>query len=314
MGSVDYKLTNTEEIRVNCPFCVKRGKTPDTKFHLYMNSRKEVYYCFRCGARGSFSSLPNDLIGIMLDTYSKLPLEKKEVNIRNVFETVYDVLNSLTDFQATDSSLIGELYLKQRLFENTSTSTDIPKKLYRILENKTNKSIWIIFFSYNIWGEIDYYTLRKIFSKVFLNPKFSKPLFKLDIFSAIEKKEVYLVEGIFDALSLYLSGIKNVFSLLGKELTDLQTEELLDYGFEKIYIVLDGDAISNEIKIANKLKGHFNEVFIGMLPYEKDPNDLRGNINNFIIPFNERVDFILKNKVFLEKNGIEVLNFIKEAG
>jgi len=51
-----------------------------------------------------------------------------------------------------------------------------------------------------------------------------------------------------------------------------------------------------------------------MLPYEKDPNDLRGNINNFIIPFNERVDFILKNKVFLEKNGIEVLNFIKEAG
>lgn len=40
------------EKRYNCPYCVLKGKSADTKGHLYVNEAKGVFHCKRCDERG----------------------------------------------------------------------------------------------------------------------------------------------------------------------------------------------------------------------------------------------------------------------
>lgn len=45
-AALGLRSSGRVEVRVNCPFC------GDRKGHLYANPRKQVFYCFRCGAKG----------------------------------------------------------------------------------------------------------------------------------------------------------------------------------------------------------------------------------------------------------------------
>ncbi|MEW5931980.1 MAG: DUF3854 domain-containing protein [Bacillota bacterium] len=46
IAALGPRSSGRAEVRVNCPFC------GDQKGHLYANPRKQVFYCFRCGAKG----------------------------------------------------------------------------------------------------------------------------------------------------------------------------------------------------------------------------------------------------------------------
>ena len=50
------------EIVYMCPFCIDNKGTPDMKGKLYVNTVKNVYHCFRCGASGKSKTLPPDMV------------------------------------------------------------------------------------------------------------------------------------------------------------------------------------------------------------------------------------------------------------
>ncbi|MDR2018299.1 MAG: DNA primase [Syntrophobacterales bacterium] len=88
-----------------------------------------------------------------------------------------------------------------------------------------------------------------------------------------EKNEVFIVEGYFDLIALYLNGIKNVVSTLGTSITEGQLSKLRNYT-ENITLMLDGDEAG--VKSALRLIGILSEMDINgsmiVLPDGHDPD------------------------------------------
>ena len=88
-----------------------------------------------------------------------------------------------------------------------------------------------------------------------------------------EKNEVFIVEGYFDLIALYMSGVRNVVSTLGTSVTEGQLTKLRNYT-NNITLMLDGDDAG--IKSALRLIGLFSEMDINgamvVLPDGHDPD------------------------------------------
>ncbi len=123
------------------------------------------------------------------------------------------------------------------------------------------------------------------------SPIFSK---KLSLFGIdktkkyiAEKDETFIVEGYFDFISLYTSGLKNVVATLGTSVTEEQLSKLRNYT-ENITLMLDGDEAG--IKSALRLIELFSEL------------DINGNM--VVLPEGHDPDS------FVRKEGIEGVNQI----
>jgi DNA primase len=88
-----------------------------------------------------------------------------------------------------------------------------------------------------------------------------------------ESNEVFIVEGYFDFISLYMNGFKNIVSTLGTAVTEGQISKLRNYT-ENITLMLDGDEAG--VKSALRLIELFAEMDIHgsmiVLPEAHDPD------------------------------------------
>jgi DNA primase len=88
-----------------------------------------------------------------------------------------------------------------------------------------------------------------------------------------ESNEVFIVEGYFDFISLYMNGFKNIVSTLGTAVTESQISKLRNYT-ENITLMLDGDEAG--VKSALRLIELFAEMDIRgsmiVLPEAHDPD------------------------------------------
>jgi DNA primase len=88
-----------------------------------------------------------------------------------------------------------------------------------------------------------------------------------------EKNEVFIVEGYFDFIALYASGLRNVVSTLGTSVTEGQLSRLRNYT-DNITLMLDGDEAG--IKSALRLISLFSELELNsgmiVLPDGHDPD------------------------------------------
>ena len=287
---IDFKLTSSGEIRFNCPFCVEIGKPPDSKYHLYVNPRKGVFHCFRCGKSGSLSILPKHYVQTIMSVSSKI------VDFEKVEEVEEVKLSFPNGYQkvAGQAQLISEMYLAMRLgISIEDLKTKIPKEFYSIVVNKTNSDIWLMFKSYTWAGDMDYYVLRKVGKHDFLNPSgVKKPLFKFSITSLGLGKPLFITEGIMDALSVYKEYNCPSVALLSKTITHKQLLELYDYSPETVVVALDGDAQKEAFKLCRKLQSFIDDVFVALLPEDKDPADLHGKILEYIFPYYSGLELI----------------------
>jgi len=157
------------------------------------------------------------------------------------------------------------------------------------------------------------------------SPVFSKgsSLFGIDKArkSISEKNEVYIVEGYFDLISLYMNGVKNVVSTLGTSVTEGQLTKLRNYT-ENITLMLDGDEAG--IKSALRLIGLFSEMDINgsmvVLPDGHDPDSFikakgSGGIDNVMKEKKPILDFYFDH--CMNKWGMETIEnkqvFIKSV-
>ena len=91
-------------------------------------------------------------------------------------------------------------------------------------------------------------------------------------------KEVIIVEGYMDVISLYSRGIKNVISNSGTALTESQINLIWKF-FTNPIICLDGDKSGQQaaLRIAERLLPLINEenkIFFSVLEESKDPDDI----------------------------------------
>lgn len=282
---LEYKITSSNEIRFNCPFCEQKGKTPDKKFHLYIHPEKFVFICFRCSSTGSINSLPQE--------YKESVIKIKNLlsSIQYHRESIYRETPSLPEgFVETKSRLADlqyiENYIAYRLKTNIKTVRSELSSYYSLALRGTDP--WIKFISTNMFAEQDYFILRKPYSHLFLNPTGEKKLFKI----GFDKSNLYnnndtkivLVEGVFDALSVYLRNKIPSIAILGKSMSRRQILELKEnYDGIDIAVCLDKDAFSEAIKLARTLSLIFEKSKISLIKIRKevqakDPNELVGLI------------------------------------
>lgn len=263
-----YYSETTEQYQFNCCHCAEEnGGVPDGKHNLEIllsPSKGLKYHCWKCGDTDNMRGN----IGTLIKRYGNLSLYneyKNEVNdIKN--SRLYDInlfsedssqdsretfLKLPKTFKKIDLNTLTDYRLKKYLNNRKITQETIDK--YNIGYTEWNDDDWtmrsrIIVPSYDTFGDLNFYVGRDFTGKAFLKYK-NCDVDKLDIIfqeSLIDwDSNVYLVEGVFDALTA-----PNFISLLGKSLVrdSRLYHSLINNSNANIIICLDGDTNIDETK------------------------------------------------------------------
>lgn len=269
----EFIQATPQEIRVNCPKCQEKIGKIDNKHHLYINTYKEAWNCFRCNWKGvGFKNLGievqeqqaapvNDLLG-----FFKIKQKELNINLENAMTTTKEELKEIeypkgytTEFSASVIGLAALNFLKSR------NITDEQIKKHRIGYANSGPYKGFIILPVLNNNKLVYYVARSIFNKQYKNASIPN---KNILFNYSNQKSVVLCEGIFDALSFNNNGV----ALLGKSLKEGQKNIIINNPPEKLYICLDSDARANAIQIAGNLKKYIDNIYLIDLGEYKDPN------------------------------------------
>lgn len=284
LGNPKNDITNSGQLQFACPKCVdEKGHKEAAKFNLEVNLFKG-FQCWSCCSadddmKGSISKLiklyGNDAI---LQEYRKLITEMKneplyEIHFKNTFEPL---LRKETQLPPNFRSFNVNKYTPKKPFEylkERGIGWDIIEKFnlgYTTYDNNNKQvSSRIIIPSYNLYGELNYWTGRDYTNipgrQKYFNPKIERK----DLVFNEEKIQwdanITLVEGPFDHLV-----VPNSIPLLGKSLgQDYQLYKVLtEKANANINIFLDGDAFSSVQQIyktlnQGRLKGKIRYIPVG---------------------------------------------------
>lgn len=313
MSFVDYisaelgeepKWNSSEiEAQYNCPFCVSRGETEDTKHRFRFNRVKLVGVCYNCSWGGNavtfvrdlhnlswseafdivnyysdFQPLPQD---VFEEVFDKIYLEDTEVEVKKKYIPLpsdFKLLSGTTSLMATPYMK----YAKQRGLTEKQIETHgvgfcpegeiiLPNEKSVFLSNR------LVIQTFDDRNKPIYWMGRALSSE--LTPKTFNPvggkntINKTDvIFNLNNAKKTgvaVISEGVFDATTIGNSGV----ALFGKTLSMKQLLLLIKANLEAVFVMLDPDAMSSAIKIAELLSMHIDNVYLCMLK-GGDPNEV----------------------------------------
>lgn len=262
----------------------------------------------------------------------------QEKAIKQEAENLYNINKTASDYFAQKlNASPGEQYLKNRAITpeacqyfnigfcdgtlptvlNSGYSQQTIKDS-QLLNEKGNSRFYkrIIFPIRNKYGKVSGFTARSITPEdkakylnttetdIFKKSNLLYGLYEND--KAIKKeKAVYLVEGITDAIALWQNDVKNVVSLLGKELSEAHVKQLQKYPGLTINLWLDSDeAGANAIlrSVIELLKAGFAvNVIIPDLESGKDPDEYFKNGNKGLPKSKDAVKYFAE--LHFEKAG-----------
>lgn len=247
-----HLVTSKGEIRINCPRC------DDDKFHMYINPKSGLYHCFKCSASGKISdgSLTKDDV-VSLEDWEQF----KEGKLP---ENVYVKDNDIT---IKNLPLCGDLPDEHRKYLTDRKVFPYQIKVYGIKHCKETGGInsnRIIFPIYK-HRQLSYYVGRSI-NPSSLNKYSNAPWNKSDTLYICDRTKVpmplsskifFIVEGVFDALSIDALGYKSM-ALLGKHANEEQIKRLCTSAFKDyaFIIYLDEDAFDEAIRLKMKFNYH----------------------------------------------------------
>jgi DNA primase len=279
LGNEKSHYSGKGQIAFNCPVCDEDRN----KGNMEVNYFSHVYKCWSCGdINGTHGPL-----GKLFDVYGN----KKQKKVYNVLQP--------EDFKPKEKKKhfvkLPDGFTK---FKDSNPKYPIRQQAYNYLKNrgitdeiiekydigfcdKGSHSNRIIVPSYNKKGELNYYTARSWlpYTKAkYKNPEAEKDKIIFNEYLINWKKDIYLVEGVFDAFFL-----PNSIPMLGKHLPSLLFETLYSKAKKNIIISLDGDAFQNAIQLYEELNGGelYNRIKLVKLPKDKDVCDLRGQIDEY---------------------------------
>lgn len=263
----------------NCPEC----GLGERKGNLEVSLEKHLFHCWACGDVNE----THGTLGKLIDKYGN----KKQKKVYNLLQP---------EVQKPKEKQKNKLKLPENFvrFKDSNPRYPIRQQAYNYLKNrgitdeiiekygigfcdKGSFSGRIIIPSYDSKNQLNYFIARS------WNPnsraKYKNPESAKDDIIFFENminwdKDIYLCEGVFDAIFL-----PNSIPMLGKHMSELLFETIYSKTKKNIIISLDGDAWDNSVKLYEELNGGelYNRVKIVKLPKDKDVCDLRGQIDEY---------------------------------
>jgi hypothetical protein len=242
-----YRVHNNGEVAFCCPFCSAVGKTPDTKYHLHINPIKGVYHCFRCDNSGLLISI--------VDSVDRIDWLQSLVGAQS---TARLARCPLPESLPVDVDPLAIEYLNAR---------GVDEEVWRSVGVRigSGKLEGMLLFPCVWRGEVVYWTARR-YTGEGMRVRSAKgkkwPFFNLRNYTG----ELWLVEGVFDLLHNDLPGL----ALLGQTMSKWWESLVMGLLPKRIIVALDADAIPVAKKLAARLYGLAEEVYVVQLP-DGDP-------------------------------------------
>jgi len=267
INHLPFKLSGSGEQIFYCPFCVENGrKTPDTVGRLYYSRKKGYGHCFRCNSL-FFRETKFDL----KDSASFFTMNVEDLEGPSPEDQWYDI------------SWARNLREERRAVEYLVKQRRLPFELCERHHFRWSPSPEGILMPSDVgWERTHFFQIR------LLNPAPGKP--KMDSPAASSKplygesffdghRHLALCEGVISAVSALMISVSDgttwdVAATYGKGISDYQLKRIAARGFESVTILYDGGEVKAAVQAAKRLSPHVPMVWIGVLPFEKDPNDL----------------------------------------
>ena len=272
MAVGQVKTENEHDIVARCPICGdSRYNKNKARLHLYEKSGVTLVNCFNGDCRCQNMSMYKFLKTFYPSLLFQYKQELFKENLKNVKDDYFGraewLDNNITKKEVHNPGILtidlskyfsdiskGFDYLKSRGFEYTeefgkwyfgNQDLVIDEKKYKL----TNSLIIPLYINGKMYGFYSRNIKEKIFY-TFIHP--SAIGYKIwNWFNVDKDKPVYIFEGIFDALSAYKCGIKNVIACMGAKIPDERLKELKDPIF-----CLDNDktGLKNMLEYSKKYK------------------------------------------------------------
>jgi hypothetical protein len=272
-----------------CPFCVDIGKTPDTKYHLRIEKDRYIY-CYRCGFKKSYTWF---IANYSINLQNQQTLLRRDTNVQ---ATEFDVFIA----QNTSKFNTDSYYSKSAL--NYLTKRKISPELINWLDIRLGiqrMSGRVVFV--DIVNK--YYMGRAFLPSV--EPKTMNPstgIRPLMYFDKFREDDLYIVEGVFDAVPFYKTN-NNVCALLGKDIAKNQINQLKQTKARTIFIALDADAYDASNKLAETIANVMPTINIGICTY-RNQDDQRKDPGDYDLSFFDETDIMWTRMVGMENaNG-----------
>jgi hypothetical protein len=305
----DFSSAGIDNIQVVCPFCKKiKGKNYQNK-KLAIHIRTHMLHCWVCGYRAkNLESLlrkfhPDFLneyranFDEILDSDLSDELQDEIVRLPNDFTLLSCEYDNLP-FEKRRKIFSAKKYLENR---GITSENDLWYWKVGISFEDSKYKNRIIVPSFDDTGELNYFTARAIFDH--FSPKYENPKVEREniIFNEINinwNKELYLVEGVFDAFKC----TDNCVPLLGSELSgDYKLFQKIVENTTPVILALDPDAIHKTLNIAKRLKEF--EINVKIIDISnsgyKDIGEMSKqefiNVSKFASMFN--TEYFLKQKI-----------------
>jgi len=276
-----YRLRRDEVILKECPFC------SNDNYNIEFSMSKNVFHCWVCGAKGTVYSffklynLPLDDI----DWQSSTPIRQERQD--SLF---------IDGFVSIEYDEWPRFFKKRGLIEE-----DI--KRYNLLTGTKGRYFQTMVIPLYEGRRLVYFVARELLGFKYKNPVIERrniiPYFMGDT----NRLELVLCEGALDAISVNKVGFTSGV-LLGKFFSNEQMRRLKRFGFDKVVVALDGDAIKQAIILADRLSelgirsriARFNDGDDPNSLYVKSPSLLKKTIN-------EAHEFSVREKAEIAMGG-----------
>lgn len=303
------KHTNKEyEIRFCCPACIRRGKTRDKDYHLYLSTIVNKFHCYRCKFSGSVEFLlkylrldPSGLGSVSLarfdDTlhalvYGELPEEDAPAKVVEEMALPGDYTPCIPGTAAWN-------YLIKRWF----TPETIKERGVGFGYDKLRGMV--VFPEWDHEGNLLYWTSKPYQDRKRkpLNAGTSKQGYVYWL-EQLTTPYVIITEAVFDSIAFKEGAV----ALLGSKATKEQMQSLISRDFRQYYVCLDGDALEPGLRLAEDLYRVGKAVWMVLLPYGEDPSSLGPDRMRSYLKDAKRYTPDTLYAIYLEKNSLDCLS------
>jgi hypothetical protein len=272
----DIKLSgNTETLRITCINKKCEDRTKGTKHKLNIDLKTGVFHCFRCGIAGA--GLRKFIEIIEGKTHAPITVEQFDRDLSDFRKKIAAALEIKApkirkldypeSYVSAFESIYAMNYIRRRKIPDEVTRKF---KLGWCISGKY--AFRVMFPSFDKHGNLIYYGGRAILgtNTKMLNIEIDKEdLLYGSEFLDSKKDFVVVTEGPFSCITVN----ENAVALYSKHIAPKQMIKLRNLPVKKYYIMLDGDARAEAIKLAENLLKFDKKVFLVNME-KKDPNDL----------------------------------------
>lgn len=191
-------------------------------------------------------------------------------------------LGASLDYRSLPAYLMGKGYKREDLLASGAVSEDRHGKLTDSLAGRLifpiiNSLDEVVAFGGRVMEKTDFAKYKNTRETIVFNKR--KNLYNINLLKKLKReepiREVIMVEGYMDTISLYQAGFKNVVASMGTSLTKEQARLVKRYS-DKVLISYDGDFAgqSADLRGLEILKNENITVRVVPLPDGKDPDDV----------------------------------------